>query len=230
VADTIESNGIPAWMGTWTPSGGSALAGHWTRSGEPDFYAPLSVTVDPSGHVSLYRDDPEPNKYTTTDCHYEGQLQPDGVTITGTVTCNSGVGVLGPYGWVATIQCDTTGAGGGGGGGAGGDGGHGGMGGAGPGENAGEDAGGGYLGCYADTNNPFDLDGLLYQSESLTVEECLQTCEDAGFAYAGLQYSHSCLCGDSYGRYGEADTCDMPCAGDSSDTCGGPYSNDVYEL
>ncbi|MDP1845229.1 MAG: hypothetical protein Q8L09_00600 [Candidatus Moranbacteria bacterium] len=94
-----------AWTGVWVPTGESTLDGLWEMPGEPEFAAPLTFSISPDGHVSLYRDDPEPNKYTTTDCQYEGQLQADGVTIVGTVTCNSGKGVLGPFTWSATIAC-----------------------------------------------------------------------------------------------------------------------------
>lgn len=101
--DVVDTDG--AWLGTWVPTSDSTLDGYWTRPGEPDFLAPLALSIDATGRVVLHRDDPEPNKYTTTDCTYEGQLQPDGVTVTGTVTCNSGVGRLGPHYWYATIVC-----------------------------------------------------------------------------------------------------------------------------
>jgi hypothetical protein len=86
----------------------------------------------------------------------------------------------------------------------------------------------GYIGCYKDPNKPFDLDGYLVRSQNNTPQRCIETCRDKGFAYAGVQYGESCLCGNSYGRFGEATNCDMKCTGDSGQICGGTYSNSVY--
>jgi hypothetical protein len=86
---------------------------------------------------------------------------------------------------------------------------------------------GDYLGCYADTS-VFDLDGFLERSQTNTPENCVATCAAKGFAYAGVQYGESCLCGDSYGRYGEAGNCDFQCTGDPGEICGGYNANSVY--
>src|SRR5262249_6136593 len=51
-----------------------------------------------------------------------------------------------------------------------------------------------------------------------------------GFAYAGVQYSSECWCGNSYGRYGTSTNCNMTCSGDSTQICGGPWANDVYAV
>jgi hypothetical protein len=85
-----------------------------------------------------------------------------------------------------------------------------------------------FLGCYNDPNNPFDLDGYLVRSGQNTPQRCIQTCFDQGFAYAGVQYSQSCLCGNTYGKFGTADRCNMPCTGDASQICGGYNANSVY--
>jgi len=89
-------------------------------------------------------------------------------------------------------------------------------------------AAGTYLGCFNDPNNPFDLDGYLVRSGSNTPQACVQTCYSQGFAFAGVQYGQSCLCGNSYGNFGTSDRCNMPCTGDSSQICGGYNSNSVY--
>ncbi|CAN0515420.1 unnamed protein product, partial [Ectocarpus sp. 12 AP-2014] len=49
---------------------------------------------------------------------------------------------------------------------------------------------------------------------------CANTCAD--YAYYGTQYGRECWCGNNadYDVYGEA-TCDMACAGDGTDICGG---------
>lgn len=85
----------------------------------------------------------------------------------------------------------------------------------------------GYIGCFKDTS-AFDLDGFLERSQSNTPERCTETCRAKGFAYAAVQYGESCLCGNSYGKYGAADNCNYPCTGDSSKICGGYSANSVY--
>jgi len=84
-----------------------------------------------------------------------------------------------------------------------------------------------YIGCFKDTS-AFDLDGYLERSESNTPQRCVQTCAAKGFAYAGVQYGQSCLCGNSYGKYGSADNCNMKCTGDPGQICGGYAANSVY--
>lgn len=84
-----------------------------------------------------------------------------------------------------------------------------------------------YVGCFKDTS-AFDLDGFLERSASNTPDACIATCASKGFAYAGVQYGESCLCGNSYGRYGAADNCDYPCTGNAGRMCGGYSANSVY--
>jgi hypothetical protein len=85
-----------------------------------------------------------------------------------------------------------------------------------------------YLGCFRDPNRPFDLDGFLVRSAQNTPERCVQTCAAKGFKYAGVQYGESCLCGNSYGRFGAAPACNMPCTGNPRQACGGPNANSVF--
>jgi hypothetical protein len=85
-----------------------------------------------------------------------------------------------------------------------------------------------YLGCFSDPNNPYNLDGYLERSADNTPQSCIATCQAQGFAYAGVEYGQSCLCGNSYDQFGPADNCDMPCTGDASQMCGGYNANNVY--
>jgi hypothetical protein len=84
-----------------------------------------------------------------------------------------------------------------------------------------------YIGCFKDLRD-YDLDGFLERSANNTPERCIATCRAKGFKYAGVQYGESCLCGNSYGKYGAADNCNMPCTGDAGKICGGYSSNGVY--
>lgn len=84
-----------------------------------------------------------------------------------------------------------------------------------------------YLGCFRDTSD-LDLSGHLERSAQNTPQGCVATCLGLGYVYAAVQYGESCLCGDSYGRYGKADNCDYACTGDPAQTCGGYSANAVY--
>lgn len=85
----------------------------------------------------------------------------------------------------------------------------------------------GYIGCFKDTSD-FDLDGFLVRSSTNTPESCIAICRNKGFAFAAVQYGESCLCGNSYGKYGAADNCNYKCTGDGSKICGGYSANSVY--
>ncbi|KAL7424883.1 Cell wall integrity and stress response component 2 [Cryptotrichosporon argae] len=64
----------------------------------------------------------------------------------------------------------------------------------------------------------------------MTVEMCTSTCAAYGYAVAGVEYGDECYCG----TLAQADAglvsgqCYMPCAGDASETCGGPNAIDWY--
>ena len=65
----------------------------------------------------------------------------------------------------------------------------------------------------------------------MTILQCIQTCTQKRYHYAGLQFGKQCFCGDSgYDKYGIATNCDMACAGNSQETCGGSIANQVYSL
>lgn len=85
-----------------------------------------------------------------------------------------------------------------------------------------------YLGCFKDPNNPYDLSGYLERSTQNTPQRCISICKSRGFAYAGVQFGESCLCGKSYGKFGAADYCNYPCTGDNRQVCGGFNANSVY--
>jgi hypothetical protein len=90
-----------------------------------------------------------------------------------------------------------------------------------------------YLGCFRDQGDPSgtagrDLAGAVVNNAGVTTETCLQFCQQRGFTYAGTQYSSWCFCGNSYGRSGIANNCDMKCSGNASQTCGGAWANSVY--
>lgn len=83
------------------------------------------------------------------------------------------------------------------------------------------------LGCFKDTS-VLDLDGYRERSAQNTPMHCATICKTKGFRYGAVQNGDSCLCGNSYGKYGPADNCNMKCTGGSM-TCGGRLANEVFE-
>ncbi|KUJ09895.1 WSC-domain-containing protein [Mollisia scopiformis] len=95
-----------------------------------------------------------------------------------------------------------------------------------------------YLGCYNDgdgligTNN---VDGIrmflvFYDNNySQTTDSCAAMC--VGYQYFGTQYGYQCGCGDAIPSAVAAnDDCTVPCAGDSTETCGGGWQYSIYEF
>ncbi|KAJ4172166.1 hypothetical protein NW754_002354 [Fusarium falciforme] len=79
-----------------------------------------------------------------------------------------------------------------------------------------------YIGCFVDSVAQRVLNGAVhYDTTGLTAESCVAFCSDGGFAYAGMEYTAECFCGNTRptNQAAEAD-CSMPCSGDSSQPCG----------
>jgi hypothetical protein len=97
-----------------------------------------------------------------------------------------------------------------------------------------------YIGCFKDDQKAWgifgvslpgrDINGLTIESNNLTNDLCISVCKGKGFSYAGTQYSTQCFCGNSYGSFGKSDHCDMECAGNPSQICGGRWANSVYQV
>jgi len=48
-----------------------------------------------------------------------------------------------------------------------------------------------------------------------------------GCAFAGLQYTSECFCGNAYGGQRPSLSCTMACGGDSTALCGGDCANNI---
>ncbi|KAH8807678.1 hypothetical protein F5884DRAFT_673669, partial [Xylogone sp. PMI_703] len=91
-----------------------------------------------------------------------------------------------------------------------------------------------YQGCYVDGLNGRDLNHQQPDSQTLTVESCVKTCVAAGYTIAGMEFSTQCFC-DNFLYNGAAlaanqADCNMPCAGDSTETCGAGNRLSIYSL
>lgn len=83
------------------------------------------------------------------------------------------------------------------------------------------------LGCFRD-QSVRDIDGFSFTAGNMTLQQCVAGCSARGFAFAGAQFATWCFCGNRYGRYGPADNCNMRCAGNPDQICGGEWANSVY--
>lgn len=92
-----------------------------------------------------------------------------------------------------------------------------------------------YIGCGTDVAfQTRTLSGASTAGPNMTVEYCVDYCVGEGFSIAGVEYTDECYCGDSVpsdraptaGLMGD---CTMPCAGDSSENCGGAQLISLYQ-
>ncbi|EJT99506.1 WSC-domain-containing protein [Dacryopinax primogenitus] len=87
------------------------------------------------------------------------------------------------------------------------------------------------LGCRVDSPSRA-LTGASQIGGSISVESCETFCAQGGYVYAGVEYGDECYCGNELdnGAGGQAadSDCNMPCSGNSGETCGGSYRLNLY--
>ncbi|RDB22030.1 hypothetical protein Hypma_011026 [Hypsizygus marmoreus] len=90
------------------------------------------------------------------------------------------------------------------------------------------------LGCYSDNVNGAGRTltvGAPGVQGDLTLQKCTTACFNAGYPLAGTEYSAECYCGTSIANGGASRPiaeCNMVCAGNSGQLCGGPNRLNVY--
>jgi hypothetical protein len=92
-----------------------------------------------------------------------------------------------------------------------------------------------YIGCFRDDGDPSgtggrDLSGAMIEYDTMNPTSCITECASRGFSYAAVQYGRFCFCGNSYGRFGSSNSCNMPCDGNRGEICGGSWANSVYRV
>ncbi|KAG8852570.1 hypothetical protein FRB91_006355 [Serendipita sp. 411] len=87
-----------------------------------------------------------------------------------------------------------------------------------------------YSNCYVDSISDRVLpQTMVLHGGGMTVEWCLDACDAAGYAFAGVEYGKECYCGrDSPSDVANDGRCNMSCEGNAGELCGGPNGVSVY--
>lgn len=90
-----------------------------------------------------------------------------------------------------------------------------------------------YLGCGTDVTGNRTFAADYWWDNGVTVEGCLNYCGAKGYSYAGLEYGNQCFCSktlaaDRAPKTGIMGNCFTPCAGNSSEYCGGASRLSMY--
>ncbi|KAK5404051.1 hypothetical protein LTR06_009984 [Exophiala xenobiotica] len=91
-----------------------------------------------------------------------------------------------------------------------------------------------YTGCGTDNYFSRILTGATESNDNMTNEACVAFCDSKGFSVAGTEYSKECYCGNSIPSSGMpvpgvVGSCEMKCAGDDSEFCGGSAVISLYQ-
>lgn len=93
-----------------------------------------------------------------------------------------------------------------------------------------------YDSCYMEPQYGRALTSLVKADDAMTVSTCVNACQAAGYAVAGLEYGRECWCGASKpgGLEDASDPncamqCDMVCGGDPTQICGGSGAITLYQ-
>ncbi|KAH7419627.1 WSC domain-containing protein [Cadophora sp. MPI-SDFR-AT-0126] len=88
------------------------------------------------------------------------------------------------------------------------------------------------LGCYLDSTPPTlsTRTDIVGGDSAMTIENCQTACFSSGLTYAGLEAKSQCWCGDYVANeLANSTDCNMPCAGNSTQICGGVGRINVYK-
>ena len=92
------------------------------------------------------------------------------------------------------------------------------------------------IGCFSDSTAARTLtyaQGVPNGPGGMSVEQCTSACQAGGYTLAGVEYAQECYCGNSFSNGGAQEPdmsgCNMPCAGNASEYCGGPNRLNVYD-
>lgn len=87
-----------------------------------------------------------------------------------------------------------------------------------------------YVGCYTEVNGRA-INQKSANNNNMTNENCASFC--SGYQYFATEYATECYCGSSLSTSSKPATdgrCNMPCAGDKTEICGGPNGLTLYAV
>lgn len=87
------------------------------------------------------------------------------------------------------------------------------------------------IGCYNDTGNPRTLLAVTHSSAEMTPAQCLAYGGNGSYPYCGVEDGNQCYCGysiQSSATPANVNECNMTCAGNSTQTCGGFWKIFIY--
>jgi hypothetical protein len=88
-----------------------------------------------------------------------------------------------------------------------------------------------YVDCYAEPPNGRALTGKLVATDDMTLDKCQASC--VGYTYFAVEYARECFCGNTLSDGSKPATdgrCNMLCAGNKLQYCGGPVGLTLYKL
>lgn len=84
------------------------------------------------------------------------------------------------------------------------------------------------LGCFTDSTSARVLPFMINLAGN-TPAKCSKACDDAGFAYSGVEFGSQCWCGSAPQQpLVTSAGCTMDCAGDSAQKCGGSNAIRIF--
>ncbi|EFQ34788.1 WSC domain-containing protein [Colletotrichum graminicola M1.001] len=85
--------------------------------------------------------------------------------------------------------------------------------------------------CYTDSPSRRALSYRVPSFNKFSAAQCVSQCDSLGYEYAGTEYGSECYCGNSIdgGNSQASSGCDMSCAGNQFDTCGGAGRISIYK-
>ncbi|PNS17632.1 WSC domain-containing protein 2 [Sphaceloma murrayae] len=92
-----------------------------------------------------------------------------------------------------------------------------------------------YVGCATDQSGNRTMNDDRWWDEDVTIDSCMNYCGAKGYKYVGLEYANQCFCSntlpaDRAPKAGIFGNCFTPCAGNSSQVCGGASRLSIYKL
>lgn len=86
-------------------------------------------------------------------------------------------------------------------------------------------------GCWVDGAQGRILSYQAPDNPALTLQSCANLCASQGYSIAGMEYSYQCFCGNEIingGVQSSEAECNMNCAGNPAQKCGGPNRMTIY--